>query len=170
MSRPFSPAGSVFLSRRYPGEEMAQSTEWDPMSDLMSVQKQMNELFENALAKVGFEPDAGVGSWMPVADVFDEPGVRFFCLELPGLSLEDIEVRIDGDELIVEGDRRMERGQPGEQFHRVERSYGKFARRFRLPSSVDRGSVKAKYRNGVLAISLDKKSEAEPEKFDVSID
>ncbi len=149
---------------------MPLSQDRDPMNDLLSVQKQMNELFENALAKVGFEPEAGVGSWTPVADVLDEPGKRLFFLEIPGISQEDISVRIDGDELIVEGDRKMERGQPGEQYHRVERSYGKFTRRFRLPSSVERGSVKAKYGNGVLMITLEKRSEAEPERFRVKIE
>ncbi len=149
---------------------MADRSEWDPMTDLMSVQKQMNRLFESALGKVGFDADAGLGAWAPAADVYDEPGRRVFCLELPGLSLDDIGVRIDADELIVEGDRRMERDHPGEQFQRVERSYGKFMRKFRLPSNVDRGSVRARYRDGVLTIGLDRNDDVEPERFEVAID
>ncbi len=149
---------------------MADRPEWDPMTDLLSVQKQMNRLFESALGKVGFDADAGFGAWSPVADIYDEPGRRVFCLELPGLSLDDIGVRIDADELIVEGDRRMVRDDPGEQFQRVERSYGKFMRKFRLPSNVDRGSVRARYRDGILTVSLQRNDAAEPERFDVSID
>ena len=149
---------------------MADSPDWDPMTDLMSVQKQMNRLFESALGKVGFDAEAGLGAWSPVADVYDEPGRRVFSLELPGLALDDIGVRIDADELIVEGDRKMLRDDPGEQFQRVERSYGKFVRKFRLPSNVDRSSVRARYRNGVLTISLERNDAAEPERFKVDID
>jgi HSP20 family protein len=62
-------------------------------------------------------------------------------------------------ELVVRGERRMDRGTPGEQFHRVERSYGKFVRRFRLRSHIDPASVVAAYQDGVLAITLAKKDD-----------
>jgi HSP20 family protein len=63
----------------------------------------------------------------------------------------------------------MERGGVGEQYHRVERSYGKFVRRFRLPSHIDRASVGAAYENGVLTISLAKKEDAGKKPIHVAI-
>ena len=135
-------------------------TEWDPLKDLVGIQERMNKLFESALARTNFDAEGGIGAWTPVADVYEEPGRVVFCLELPGLSQPDIDVRIENDELCVEGERRMDRGGAGEQFHRVERSYGRFSRRFRLPSHVDRTSVAAGYENGVLTVTLGKKDDA----------
>lgn len=132
---------------------MAQS-DWDPLKELQIVQQRMNKLFETALARTNFDAEGGVGAWIPVSDAYELPEALVFCLELPGLSAADIDVRVDGDELVVQGERRMDREHPGEQYHRVERSYGKFVRRFPLSSDVDRNSALAAYTNGVLTVRL----------------
>ena len=147
---------------------MAQG-KWDPLKELVGVHKRMNELFESALARTDFDAKEGVGAWSPEADVYETPEALRLDLELPGLDQRAIELRVDGDELVVEGERRMDREAPAEQFHRVERSYGKFSRRFRLPSTVDRDQIQAKYRNGVLAIVLPKKDSARPKAIKVPI-
>jgi len=118
----------------------------DPLKELLAVQKRMNQLFESALAKTDFDAQEGVDGWTPVSDVYTTSASMVICLELPGLTQEQIDLRLTGDDLIVAGEREMARGGHGEQYHRVERSYGKFCRRFRLPSAVDRGSVDASYR------------------------
>lgn len=139
---------------------MAQA-EWDPLKELTKVQARMNRLFESALARTDFDAEGGIGAWAPTADVYETGSALVLELELPGLTLDDIELRMDGDELVVEGERRMDReGSGGEQYHRVERSYGKFARRFPIPSIIERGSVQARYRNGVLTVTLAKKADA----------
>ena len=138
---------------------MAQ-TEWDPLKDLVGIQERMNKLFESALARTNFDAEGGVGAWTPVADVYEDAEKLVFCLELPGLAQSDIDVRLEDDELVVRGERQMDRGTPGEQFHRVERSYGKFVRRFRLRSHIDPASVGAGYQDGVLVITLAKKDDA----------
>lgn len=135
---------------------MAQS-EWNPLKELQVVQQRMNKLFETALARTNFEADGAVGAWVPVSDVHETPDGLVVCLELPGLSTEDIDVRVDGDELVVQGERRMEREHPTEQYHRVERSYGKFVRRFPLASDVDRDSAAASYNDGVLTVRLSRR-------------
>ena len=138
---------------------MAQ-TEWDPLKDLVGIQERMNKLFESALARTNFDTEGGVGAWTPVADVYEDTEKLVFCLELPGLAQSDIDVRLEDDELVVRGERQMDRGAPGEQFHRVERSYGKFVRRFRLRSRIDPASVAAAYHDGVLVVTLAKQDDA----------
>jgi len=133
---------------------MKRGADWSPLSELLNVQKRMNQLFESALARSDFEDQEGLGLWTPVCDAYETAEELVVCLELPGLVREQIDVRLDGDELIVEGSREMGREHDGEQFHRVERSYGKFSRRLRLPSTVDRSTVSATYRNGVLRVAL----------------
>ena len=147
---------------------MAQN-EWDPLKELVGIQERMNKLFESALARTNFDADGGIGAWSPVADVYETGARIVFCLEIPGIATSDLDLRLEHDELIVQGERRMERGSPGEQFHRVERSYGKFVRRFRLPSRVDHDSVNASYRNGVLTVTLDKREDAEKKPIRVTV-
>ena len=134
--------------------------EWDPLKDLAGVQERMNKLFESALARTNFDAEGGIGAWSPLADVHETAESLCLYLELPGVDQKDIDLRLEGDELLVQGERKMEREDAGEQYHRVERSYGKFARRFALPSNVDRGSVAAVYRDGVLKVTLSKKENA----------
>jgi HSP20 family protein len=134
---------------------MKRSADWNPISELMGVQKQMNQLFESALTRSEIEAQDGLGVWAPVCDVYKtSAGALVFAAELPGIPREAIQVRIDADDLVIEGRRDMDREREGEHFHRVERSYGRFSRRFSLPSNVDRGSVEATYRDGVLSVTL----------------
>lgn len=149
---------------------MVTRTDRDPLRELLSVQKRMNDLFESALARTNFETNEGLDTWTPVADVFQTRDALILCLELPGLEQEAIELRIDGDELVVEGERTMDREHSEEQYHRVERSYGHFSRRFHLASTVDRDAVQASYRNGMLRIVLPNLGQAPSGPIRVSID
>jgi len=133
---------------------MRSAGDWDPLKELLTVQKRMNKLFESALERTDFDAQDEVDTWTPVADVYESPDALVLCLELPGLEQEQIALRVEADELIVSGERLIDREQPEEQFHRVERAYGKFSRRFHLPSTVDRDNVEATYRDGLLRVSL----------------
>jgi HSP20 family protein len=148
---------------------MAVRGQWDPMKEMLQVQKRLNDLFETALARTDFGTEEGVGAWTPLADVYESREALHLDLELPGLEQEQIAVRLDGDELVVEGQREMDREQEGEQFHRVERSYGKFSRRFRLPSTVDRNAVDAVYRCGLLRVKVPRKRKGQAETVRVSV-
>ena len=143
--------------------------EWDPLKELVGVHKRMNQLFERALTGPNFETQEGVDSWRPDADVYETGSALVMEVELPGLSQEAIEIRVDSDELVVEGERNLEREGREDQFHRVERAYGKFSRRFRLPSTVDRDRIEATYRHGVLTVTLPKSAEHRPTALKVPI-
>lgn len=143
--------------------------EWDPLKELVGVHQQMNRLFERALQRRNFDAQEGVGSWSPEADVYEQDGSLVFELELAGLRQDVIDLRVDGDELVVEGERTLDRGEPDEHFHRVERTYGTFARRFHLPSTVDRQRIAATYRNGVLRVELPTKRGEGPRAMKVPI-
>lgn len=126
----------------------------DPLKELLTVQKRMNKLFESALERTDFDAQDEVNRWTPVADVYETQDALVICMELPGLEQEQINLRVEGDELVVAGERTIERERAGEHFHRVERAYGKFSRRFHLPSTVAREKVDATYRDGVLRVTL----------------
>jgi HSP20 family protein len=147
---------------------MAQRT-GDPLSELTTVQQRMNKLFESAMGMADFDTQEEPASWPLACDVIESSDAIEICLEIPGVSQDQIGLQIEGDELIVSGARRMEREGDDEQFHRVERPCGEFSRRFRLPSIVDRDSIDASFREGVLRVRLTNRQGAGPESIQIAI-
>lgn len=151
---------------------MSSRSQWDPLSELSGIRKAMNRLFDSAMVRSDFEDGSSgaLDAWHPLCDVFESDTAVEVQLELPGLSHDAIDVSIDGDELVVRGERARERGSDGERYHRVERAHGRFSRRVRLPSTVDRGAVSATYRHGVLHVRVPKREGDQPGSVRVSID
>ena len=136
---------------------------WDPLRDLLSLQERMNRLFDESLVP-GRLDSAMVrsGSWVPLADVYETADTFVVQIELPGVQEEDVEIKIDGDQLEVRGERKSDaRGRP-EMFHRMERSHGSFVRGFRLSQEVDPERVSAQFRDGLLRLELTKAHRAGP--------
>jgi HSP20 family protein len=140
----------------------------EPFKDLLAIQDRMNRLFEAAFSepKMGEDP-AGVGAWSPVSDLLETPQSLVLLCEIPGISEKEIDVRVDEGVLTISGERRMDTEGAGGRFHRVERSYGRFSRRFVLPTAVSADGVSAAYRDGVLSVTLPKKAEGSPRRVNI---
>jgi HSP20 family protein len=76
-------------------------------------------------------------------------------------------VRVENNTLTVKGERKFEKEEKEENFHRIERRYGTFYRAFTLPSTLDTENVQANYSNGVLKLELKKKAEAQPKQIKI---
>lgn len=107
--------------------------------------------------------------WVPAVDIFETENEWVLKADLPDVKLEDVDIQIENATLTLKGDRKFQKDENGKGYHRVERSYGAFARYFSLPETVDSEKVRADYANGVLTVTLPKKEIAKPRSIKVQV-
>ena len=138
------------------------------MNDL---QREVNDLFEQFFPIRRTESDEeGYESalWAPRVDIAETDDAHLIQMDLPGVAKEDVEITVEDGVLKIAGERRRSREESEGDYSRVERSYGRFYRSFRLGQQVDPANIEARHENGVLTISLPKAEESRPHKIDIS--
>ena len=141
---------------------------YDPLREAM--QQMRHQLFHQHFDQPFEETQAAAGSWSPLVDVFEDNEGITLKVELPEVDAKDVDIQLEGNALTLRGERKLEHVDKQEGYHRVERSYGAFSRRFTLPSTVETGNVTAQSRDGVLRIFLPKKAETKPRQIKVQAD
>jgi len=106
---------------------------------------------------------------MPNVDVHETDREFTIEAELAGLDEKDVELELKDDVLTLKGEKKAEKEEKKKDYHLSERSWGSFERSFHLPDGVDRDKVSAKFRNGVLTVSLPKTEKARKESRKISI-
>jgi HSP20 family protein len=107
--------------------------------------------------------------WVPAVDIFETENEWVLKADLPDVKMENIDIQIENGTLTLKGERKFQGEENGKGYHRVERSYGTFARYFTLPDTVDSEKVRADYANGVLTVTLPKKEVAKPRTIKVQV-
>ena len=146
---------------------MTYITRWEPFRELSNLQNQMNRLFQDYGR--GSQDELMTTGFVPAVDVYEDEHSIALNLEVPGMDEKDMDIRLENNQLTVRGERRFEKEQKEENFHRIERRYGSFSRSFTLPNTVDTDKVQASYVNGVLKITLAKRAEAKPKQIKVEV-
>lgn len=140
-----------------------------PLADVAVLQNRLNSIFNDFARPEGEQESLAMGNFIPPVDVYEDEHQVVLKLEVPGIKQADLDVRVENQTLTVKGERKFEKDEKEENFHRIERRYGSFTRSFTLPQTVDAGTVKAGYDAGVLTISLAKKEAAKPKQVKVEI-
>ena len=143
-------------------------TRYDPFRDLRSLQDEVNRLFSSNLSRSFGDEGLGRGAWMPTVDIYENKDQIVLEAELPGMNREDFELTIENNVLTLRGERRFEKKDEADNYHRVERAYGSFTRSFTLPPTVSGEGTTAEYQNGVLRVTLQKREEVKARRIEIS--
>ncbi|HEX8634460.1 MAG TPA: Hsp20/alpha crystallin family protein [Pyrinomonadaceae bacterium] len=145
-------------------------TRYDPFRDLRMLQDEVNRLFSSNLLSSRSFGDEGIarGAWAPTVDIYENKDQIVLEAELPGMNREDFELSIENNVLTLRGERRFEKRDESDNYHRVERSYGSFTRSFTLPQTVSPENVAAEYRNGVLRVVMQKREEVKARRIEIA--
>jgi HSP20 family protein len=146
-------------------------TRFDPFRELNLWQDRMNRLFQDPWAQGLARNEEGMpsASFVPPVDIYEDEGSIVVKAEVPGIDPKDIDVRVENNTLTIRGERKLEKEEKEENFHRVERRYGSFYRAFTLPNTVEGDKCEANYDNGVLEVRLAKRAEAKPKQIKVNV-
>ena len=143
-------------------------TRFEPFRELAAVQARLNRIF-NEPYESG-DDALTQANWVPPVDVFESPQHELVLkAELPGVKKEDIDLKVENNTLTIRGERKRETETKEDGFHRVERTFGSFARSFTLPQTVSADGIKADYKDGVLTVILPAREEAKPRQVQIAV-
>ena len=138
---------------------------WEPFRDLMAMQDRMTRLFDETLSRIWKEEGVVRGVWSPPVDVAERENELILKVDLPEMSQSEIDIRVEENTLIIQGERKFVKEIPDENYVQIERPYGSFHRTFTLSRRIDQESIRASYKDGVLRIVLPKREVAGPQKI-----
>lgn len=144
-------------------------TTWSPFRELADLQNRLTSLFDRHL---GGTELALKSDWPPAVDIAEDDVAYTITADLPDVKKEDVDVSVDNGVLTLSGEKRHESQsgeESGKKFHRIERSFGRYIRTFRLPDEVDAAQVTAVFKDGVLKVTLPKSTEPKPGKVAVAV-
>ena len=145
-------------------------TRWNPLRELEDFQNRILSAFNPSPAPHGNGEEAlTLAEWMPLVDIAEDDKEYLITAELPEVKKEDVKVTMENGVLTITGERRFEKEEKNKKWHRVERSYGSFARSFALPDNGDAAKVNAEFKDGMLKVRVAKSEAARPRQIEVKV-
>lgn len=145
-------------------------TQTAPEQSAMSLRQEMDEAFDRFFGSLARPGELWPGKFAPAIDISENDDEFVVKAELPGIAAKDLDVNLTGNLLTIKGEKKHEKEEKGENFHRVERSYGSFSRTVEIPGDVREDAVTAQYKDGVLNLKLPKTEESKSKRKKLKID
>lgn len=139
---------------------------WEPFRGT-SPDSQLNRLFNDFFGRAS--QDQNLTTWAPAVDIYEAEHELVVKADLPDIKPEELDVRVENNILTIRGERKFEKKVDEENYLRVERAYGSFARSFSLANTVNTEAIKADYKDGVLTLSIPKREGAKPKQIKVNV-
>ena len=144
---------------------MSTLTYYDPFRNFRSLQGEINRLFDRDLD----DSNGQLTQWPMRVDIREDENSIVVKADVPGMEQKDIHVNVDNGMLTISGERKFSDEEHKDQYHRVERAYGRFSRSFQMPNTTNPENISATYKNGVLEVTLPKREEAKPRSIQVQV-
>lgn len=141
---------------------------WSPFCTFDTVRSEIDRLFDRPILGDGDRPLLE-RTLAPAVDLYADDEKIIVKADLPGVEEKEIDVSITDHVLTIKAEKKQEREDKGENWHRIERSYGSFVRNLTLPEDVDVEKFTAKYKNGVLEVTAPRTENAKAKKIEVKV-
>ncbi len=144
---------------------------WRPARDFLNIRDEIDRMFDEFFGTLPERVTTGLENvWTPSVDISETDNDIIVTAELPGVKKDDVKISLQDNVLTIRGEKKQEKEEKNENYHRVERAYGMFQRSFTLPTTVDPKKIKATFKDGVLKIKLPKTEEARMKEIPISVE
>jgi HSP20 family protein len=145
-------------------------TRWNPLRELEDFQTRILSAFNpSSSRRSNGQESLTMAEWMPVVDISEDDKEYVITAELPDVKKDDVRVTMENGILTITGERKFVKEENNKRWHRVERSYGSFARSFALPDDGDATKVNAEFKDGLLKVHVAKSESARPKQIEVKV-
>lgn len=148
---------------------MSALTNWNPFRELDDVQNRLSSLFGRSLLRTSRGEAFDSADWAPSVDVSEDEKEYLVKAELPDMKKEDVKVTVENGTLRISGERKFEKETKNRKYHRIERAYGSFERRFAVPEGSRAENMTAEYKDGILSVHLPKAEVQKPKPVEVKV-
>ena len=138
---------------------------WEPIREINTLNRLFGTVFDAPLPSNG----ATLRRWMPAMDLVETGEHYVLRADLPGLTEEDVNIKVDDRVLTVSGERKAEHTETKDGYHRVERAFGSFSRALTLPEGIDAEAVTASFDKGVLEVQIPKPAQRKPRRISIGV-
>ncbi len=154
---------------KFPDVWTAAGNRWDPYSELMQFQNEMNKLFHETFRDELWRMGNGENLYELNTDIKDNKNNYLISMDIPGMEKENINVEVRNNTLLVSGERKEDTQEENANYYRQERSFGYFTQRLPLPEDADSSEISVTYKNGVLKIAVPKLAKTKFQKEAIKI-
>jgi HSP20 family protein len=147
-------------------EHTMQLARWNPFREMDDMLARFQRGFGDSLLS---DEGLPIVNWAPAVDISETPKEYLIKAELPGVKKEEVKVTVHNGVLTMSGERKTEKEQKDEKYHRIERTYGSFTRSFSLPNDAAEDRVSAECKDGVVTIHVARTEAPKPKQIEVKV-
>jgi HSP20 family protein len=143
---------------------------WSPAREIASLQQGINRLFEDVFSQSGDDAGDAMGAWRPPVDIIDTGKAIIIYAEIPGVDKAAVTIEVKDNVLSISGERTVDPGAGKGSYMRSERVFGKFQRSFALPAMIPTEKIAARFKHGVLKITIPKPEAERPRQVSIKVE
>ena len=144
---------------------MSNLNRWEPFREASTLHEHLHRVFGDAFNR----EESNLTTWAPAVDILETGYELVVKADLLDVHPKDLDIRVQNNILTIRGERKFQKQVNENNYLRVERSYGSFARSFSLANTINSEAIKADYQNGVLTLNIPKREEAKPKQIQVNV-